>query len=364
MYLSINFIIFMSLHQECVTADKAVQTIPIQFASYERCKKSSKFKFFTGLSVEDFNALFNLIGGAKVIRTLKLHYDQKTPVKLRETALTSEDKLFLFLLRLRRGMPLEEMSEIFNLSIGMISLLFYAMTRLIYLTFKAMEEEMFVSAEHQKKNMPKKMRHFHNLRVLLDGASFYIETPSNFEQQGNTFSPYKSHNVLLFSIGISCTGATIFCSDGMEGIMSDKEVILKSGLLDRLSKGDGVMTDRGYELTAELQAIGCYFYKPPNQGSDRLEFTPEEEILTKAIASARIYTEHAIADIKDNRLLRGTIPLTMLPLLGDLVYIAAYLRNFSTCRIRDRRFVVEEEECDGNLLEENDTTSIDANLEM
>lgn len=293
--------------------------------------------------MEDFDALFNVIGGHEVISTLKTDYDAPTPVTNRETKLTSQDKLLMFLLRLRRGLPLEELSVIFDISVSWVGKLLYAITRLIYLTFKGMEGDMFPTAAQQRKNKPKKMRPFKNLRILLDGASFFIETPTNFEQQGNTFSKYKKHNVMLFSIGIACNGATIFCSDGMEGRMSDKGVILESGLLNRLSKGDGVMTDKGYELTAELKAIGCEFYKPPTKSENG--FSAEEEILTKAIASARIYTEHAIADIKDNRLLRGTIPLTLLPVLGDLVYIAAYLRNFKPSRIRNRKFVVKESEC-------------------
>ncbi|XP_052129230.1 uncharacterized protein LOC127750784 [Frankliniella occidentalis] len=128
----------------------------------------------------------------------------------------------------------------------------------------------------------------------------------------------------------------------MEGSMSDKGVIVNSNLLTRLQKGDGVMTDRGYEITAELQAIGCELYKPPVLDG-RQNFTREEEILTKAIASSRIYTEHAIADIKDNRLLQGVMPFNLLPVVDNLVYIAAYLRNFGSSRIHDKRFVVSED---------------------
>lgn len=281
--------------------------------------------------------MYNLIGGEEVISVLKLSYKRGTPVKLRATTLTSEDKLLMFLMRLRRGFPLEELAEMFRVSKPSASAICYAVMRLIYLTLKGMEDDMFPSAAAQRRDKPEKMRPFKNLRLLLDGVTFFIQTPSNFEQQGNTYSKYKGQNGLVFSVGIACNGATIFCSEGMEGNMSDKQVIVQSGLLNRLSKGDGVMTDKGYELTAEFQAIGCYFYKPPTKHG---ELNAEEEILTKAIASARIYTEHAMADIKDNRLLQGVIPITMVPIMSDLVYIAAYLRNFSPRRIHDKTFVV------------------------
>ncbi|KAE8738996.1 hypothetical protein FOCC_FOCC015511 [Frankliniella occidentalis] len=317
--------------------DRGVQTIP--YYSYETCKCSPKFKFFTGLDVEDFITLFDLIGGHETISTLKRKYTGSTPKKIRPQKLTSEDKLFMFLLRLRRGLPLEELAEMFGIGHTLVHDVCYIMTRLLYLTFKSMEDDMFPTAAEQRKYKPQKMKHFKNLRILLDGLSIFIEAPSNFEQQGNTYSSYKGCNVIIFSVGISCNCATVFCSDGMEGSMSDKGVIVNSNLLSRLQKGDGVMTDRGYELTAELQEIGCEFYKPPTLG-ERRNFTKEEEILTKAIASARIYTEHAIADIKDNRLLKGVLPFKLLPVVDNLVYIAAYLRNFGSSRIHDKRFVV------------------------
>ncbi|KAK3921593.1 Arginase-1 [Frankliniella fusca] len=142
---------------------------------------------------------------------------------------------------------------------------------------------------------------------------------------------------MIFIIGIDCNGGTIFVSPACEGGLSEKEAVLQSGLLERLEKNDLVMTDRGFLITAELQAIGVHHVRPPSLGS-RNSLTAEEEILTKAIAAVRIYSEHAIADIKDNRLLRGTIPLTLYPVIPDLVYIAAYLRNYYQKRIINRSF--------------------------
>ncbi|KAK3929777.1 Ubiquitin carboxyl-terminal hydrolase 17-like protein B, partial [Frankliniella fusca] len=308
-----------------------------QMISFDSCKTDPKFKFFTGLSVEDFEALFNLIGGDDVIRHLKMKYSNTTPTKAIQTVLSSKDRLFMLLLRLRRGYPGEEIAFLFGIESSYALEICYVMTQLIYLTFKSMEKTMFQSAAGQKKNQPKVMRPFKNLRVILDGMSLYTQTPSNFEQQGNTYSQYKGRNVFLFAIGISTHGATIFCSDGFEGSMSDKETILQSGLIDMLEKGDGVMTDRGYELTAELQAKGCHFYKPPSLGNRKV-FTPEEETLTKAIAAARIYVEHAIADIKDWKILDGTLPLNMISQWPNIVYILAFFRNFNPNRIQNKKF--------------------------
>ena len=310
---------------------------------FDKCKNDKKFQFFTGLAVPDFNALYELIGGDAVVRHLKLNYRLTTPKKMLRSKLSGKDRLFMFLLRLRRGLPLEELAWIFGISVSYAGEICYVVTRLLYLTLRAVQGNMFPSAAQQKLNMPNVMKPFKNLRVILDGVSFFIQKPSNFAHQGNTYSSYKSMNVVHFIIGVSTEAATIFCSKGNEGNMSEKEAVLKSGLLGLLEKGDGVMTDRGFELTSELARIGCYFYKPPSLGQRKC-LSPEEEILTEALASARIYSEHAIADIKGNRLLQGVMPLTLLPVISDLVYIAACLRNFNPTRIMNVRVVPENSE--------------------
>lgn len=311
--------------------------------SYEKCKYNAKFKFFTGLNPIDFEALHEFIGGEEVISRLKMNYNETTPQKSLPSDLSTRDKLFMFLLRLRRGLPLEELAFIFDYSVPHVSEICYVMTRLIYETFKALEDKVFISAAKQAKRKPLVMKPFENLRVILDGASFFIETPSNFHMQGNTFSGYKSDNVILFVVGVSCQGSTIFCSKGFEGSISDKSVVLKSPeFLEKLEMGDAVMVDRGFDITGELLKLGVHVIRPPNK-DEGVPLNESEEIFTKAVAAARIYVEHAIADIKDNRLLKGHVPLTMLPVLPHLVYIAAFMRNFSSKKITNTRVCVSEE---------------------
>ncbi|KAK3919755.1 Carbamoyl-phosphate synthase large chain [Frankliniella fusca] len=298
---------------------------------FEKCRKNKKFKFFTGLSVEDFEILFSLLGGDCVIRRLRQKFTLSdfTP---KASKYSGRDRLFYFLLRLRRGLPLEDLAEIANISVPYLDDLLYIMTRHIYLVFKSMENRMFPTAAEQAKNKPKPFRPFPNLRVILDSAQFFIQMPTNFEQQGNTYSSYKHHNTVIVVIGISCQGAVIHVSPVFEGNISDKGIVRESGLLQRLSEGDAVMTDRGFDIEGELLDIGVRLYKPPSLG-DRNKLTAEEEILTKAIASARIYVEHIIADIKDNRLLQGVIPILLSPVIPDLIFIAGYLCNFKKSRI-------------------------------
>lgn len=297
--------------------------------NYDTCiTDEKKFKFFTGLSLVNFNALYELVGGHEFISKLKLQYNKRTPKRtLRTGRLTSRNKLFMFLVRLRRGLPIIDLAYAFGIGPTYASMIVYAILRLLYLTFKGMEKRMFLSAEAQRKKKPVPFKPFSNLRVIIDGAEFFVHKPSNFAQQGNTHSDYKAHNTVRVILGISCYGAIMFVSPGYEGNISEKQALMKSGFFDFQQAGDLVMCDRGFEIHDELMKRGVEVIKPPSLGG-RECFTPEEEILTKAIASARIYVEHAVKIVKDFRLLRFCLPLTMIPTISDYVYVAGYIGNF------------------------------------
>ena len=69
---------------------------------------------------------------------------------------------------------------------------------------------------------------------------------------------------------------------------------------------------------------------PPFLGK-HATFTKEEILLTKRIAKARIHVERFNEQLKKFRLLDKTIPLTLVPIASQLVYVAACLVNFQDC---------------------------------
>ncbi|KAK3918026.1 CCA-adding enzyme [Frankliniella fusca] len=315
-----------------------LRRIPTHLTNYKICARShDKFKFFTGLSVDNFQALFDFLGGDDTIKRLKMKYTQRTPRKFyTEAKMTSEDKLFMFLLRLRRGYPIADLAHIFGVSKEYCSRVLYMMLRYLCIKFEALSKHMFISAKAQEHKKPKPFKPFKNLRIIIDGFELNLETPSNFQQQGNTYSDYKAHNTVRFILGISCYGGIIFVSPGFEGNMSEKKALAESGFFDMLENGDVVMCDRGFEINNELLRRGVEVLKPPSLGG-RKKFTPEEEILTRAIASARIYVEHAVRLVKANRLLRFTIPMSMIPTISDYTYVAGFLANFGTKTFQSKK---------------------------
>ena len=77
---------------------------------------------------------------------------------------------------------------------------------------------------------------YKDVRVIIDCTEIAFERPSDFEVQAATYSTYKSCNTLKGLIGISPNGIPTFVF----------------GLVDKLVRGDAIMTDRGFMGRAAL----------------------------------------------------------------------------------------------------------------
>ncbi|XP_052129820.1 uncharacterized protein LOC127751004 [Frankliniella occidentalis] len=315
----------------------SVQRVIVRYAVCKTMPEKD-FKFFTGLSQCNFDVLYELIGGDYVVDRLKYEYNDKTPEEMMPfKKLTARDRLFMMLVRMRRGVPLRDLGYLFGISEPQCCTICKTMIRTTYECLSSFKKAMFVSAEKQKKGMTAPFRPFKNLRVIIDAAEFKIERPSDFQQQGNTYSEYKHYNTEKYLIGTSTKGSIIFCSDGFEGHISDNELVKKSGFLDYLTEGDAVMVDRGFHLAAEFAEKGVRLIRPPDFKKKRKCFTAGEEIFTRQTASARIYVGHAIKNIKDWRLIRYVVPMSMHDVLPQLVFTAAFLTNFDVPFIKVKK---------------------------
>lgn len=128
-------------------------------------------------------------------------------------------------------------------------------------------------------------------------------------------------------VGIAPCGAITFVSSAYEGSISDKNLFVRSGLLDLLDAGDLVIADRGFDIQDLLQAHSIQLDIPPFLNK-RGKFTPQEDMLTKRSARARIHVERAIERMKKLKIIGYKVPFCMRPIISQVISIIGFLVNY------------------------------------
>ena len=104
--------------------------------------------------------------------------------------------------------------------------------------------------------------HYPTTRVIIDATEIYIQRPSDPESQQVTFSSYKNHNTAKALIGITPSGVICFISKLYGGSISDRELFIETGLINKLDVGD---SDKGFAIADLLQVQGMSLNIPPDR---------------------------------------------------------------------------------------------------
>lgn len=122
-------------------------------------------------------------------------------------------------------------------------------------------------------------------------------------------------------------GAVNFISDGFVGSISDREIVIRSGFLDKVENGDAVLADRGFEISNLLESKGVAINIPPLlKGKEQL--SDFEVMKTRIIANKRILIENINCRAKKNKILITPIQRTLWPYANKIIYICFALVNF------------------------------------
>ena len=137
---------------------------------------------------------------------------------------------------------------------------------------------------------------------------------------------YKHHNTIKYLISITPSGAVNFISEGWGGRVSDKEITLKSGFMERLLHGDEVLADRGFLVSEEFASRGVTL-RTPSFTRGKKQLSAAEVHSSKRISNVRIHVERVIGRMRNFLILQSTVPLTQVHLLDDIVVIVAAMNN-------------------------------------
>ena len=153
--------------------------------------------------------------------------------------------------------------------------------------------------EAVEKTMPYCFQRNYGLRVvsIIDCFKLFIEKPSNLLAKSCTWSSYKHYNTAKYLISITPQGTISFISKGWGGRVSDKYITEHSGYLNKLSPGDMVLADRGFNVDDSIAITGARLAIPAfTRGRDQLSAAEIES--TRKLANVRIHVERVIGALR------------------------------------------------------------------
>ncbi|GFT82401.1 uncharacterized protein NPIL_239561 [Nephila pilipes] len=130
-------------------------------------------------------------------------------------------------------------------------------------------------------------------------------------------------------IGITPNGAKNFISTLYCGSISDKQLFLKSKLMDRLEPNDVVMADKGFLIAEELESIGCKLQCPIFL-KDKIQFDRAEMVSNSQLSNMRVTVERAISRVRQYKYFEGALPYKCLLHVDKVFFTACVLCNFHT----------------------------------
>ena len=219
------------------------------------------------------------------------------------------EQFLLTLVRLRLGLFDLDLANRFGISQATVSRLSATWINLLYHTLKGIEK--FPSCHIVKKYMPETFKkEYPNTRVIIDATEFYVDRPSSLLSQACIFSAHRNKNTVKVLIGITPSGAVSFVSKCYEGSISDRKLVERSGLLEKLEPGDKIMADKGFQIQDLLTPLGVRLNMPPFL-TGSAQMSASDVIITKKIAHLRVHVERAIGHVKEFHILKNTLPATM-----------------------------------------------------
>ncbi|XP_037560063.1 uncharacterized protein LOC119466118 isoform X3 [Dermacentor silvarum] len=195
------------------------------------------------------------------------------------------------------------------------------------------------SREQLQQTMPMAFRKAFgtSVAVIIDCFEIFIERPSSMLPRSQTWSRYKHHNTAKYLIGIAPQGAITFISKGWGGRTSDKLITESSGMLNHLLPGDTVLADRGFTIGDAVGIHRARLEVPAfTRGKPQLSAWEVEK--TRKIANVRIHVERVIGLLRRKyKILSSTIPIDLLAVqsedtltqLDKIVAVCAALTNLS-----------------------------------
>lgn len=320
------------------------EEISSRLFSLDRFKSDADISFYAGLpNYATFTAIYAFLNPGEDCENIRPRSSSDVPEEFYNSDSSDEeedvqaakkgrrrkirpvDEFFIVLCRLRRGFSERHLANLYGVAQSTISRMFIPWINFMYLKFG--QVCFWPSKEVIQKTMPADFKEkFPSTRIVIDCTEVFCEMPSSLLLNSELFSSYKNHVTLKGLVGISPSGAITFVSQLYTGSISDREIVLRSGLLSQaFDDGDSVMADKGFQVQ-DILPLGVSLNIPPFLGGNS-QMSAEDVVRTQQIASVRIHVERAINKIKNFRIWEGVVPLSLFGVVNQMWTVCAFLCN-------------------------------------
>ena len=327
----------VSLAAQVSSLKEEIRLLKKQLFRFENLKEDSKsFQFNTGLTVRAWDALWAIIKpSAENVLSTKSAATETAGRMNRfgggwKSSLSLEDQLLVTLMRLRLGRLEECLASQFGVHASTVSRILETWINYLYLRLGLIP--IWPEWEVVEESMPEAFRSaYPTTYIIIDATELRCQIPSSLSLQSQHYSTYKSHTALKGLVGIAPNGSFIFISQLYTGSISDRQLVIESGLLQLLEDvppGKSVMADKGFEIQDLLVKSGHILNIPPFKSSGA--FSEKDVRKTQAIARIRIHVERAIGQVKRRfHIFDSAIPLTLAGSINQMWTVCCLLTNFS-----------------------------------
>lgn len=185
----------------------------------------------------------------------------------RKKDMSLKDRVILTFVKLKQNLSFTSLGILFGISRQSCSHYFRNMVPKLAIVL----ETMIPWPDHEtiRMNLPVAFKNYKNTRIVLDCAETPIEKSKCLLCRILTYSNYKGKHTAKFDVGVAPSGLITHISQAYGGRASDKLIVNKSGILNKLDYQDAVMVDKGYKIEQEclVVSVSWFHLKFPSQNS-------------------------------------------------------------------------------------------------
>ena len=249
----------------------------------------------------------------------------------RRSKLSLEDQLLMTLMRLRLGRLEQDLAYEFGVHQTTVSRIFMKWINYMYLRLG--DVPLWPTWSKVESSMPSVFKNaYPTTFCIIDATELHCEVPSSLSLQSQHYSAYKSHTTKKGLVAIAPNGTFIFVSELFSGAISDRQIVLDSGILDLLDdvpEGKSVIADRGFDIQNLLVNKHLLLNIPAFKGS-KPHLKKEDVVSTQKIARVRIHVERAIGQVKHRfHIFDSVIPLSLAGSINQIWTVYCLLCDYS-----------------------------------